>query len=63
MSLELFRRVGFAIAATGKFGTNPTNRQGITAAVERSVPTPHANQYLLPNFLREFCADLSREAP
>ena len=60
MSDELFLKVGEALAETGKFGTNPTNRDGILRSLQRVSPTPHANQHLLPNFLRELCADPSR---
>lgn len=59
MSAELFRKVGAALASTGKFGTNPANRDGILSSLDRVGPTPHANAHLLPNFL-ELCADPSR---
>jgi GMP synthase-like glutamine amidotransferase len=57
MAFDPFRRVGVALAKTGKFGTNPSNSDGIVAALAQIVPTPHANERLLPNFLAEFCAD------
>jgi GMP synthase-like glutamine amidotransferase len=56
LSDEFVRRGAAPLVNSGKFGTNPTNSEGMFALVARISPTPHANKHLLANFLTEFCA-------
>jgi GMP synthase-like glutamine amidotransferase len=46
-----------AFAGSGQFGTDPTKKDEMLGKLSHIAPTPHANQLLLSNFLRHFCAD------
>ena len=63
LSEELVRRGAAPLVNSGKFGTDPTNTEGLRALFERIVPTPHANKQLLVNFLARFCAATPQAAP
>jgi GMP synthase-like glutamine amidotransferase len=56
LSDEFLRKSSVAFVNSGKFGTDPTNSDGMRALLARISPTPHANKQLLVNFLAEFCA-------
>ncbi|MEZ4360465.1 MAG: hypothetical protein R3B48_09805 [Kofleriaceae bacterium] len=56
LSETFLRKAAPAFIGSAKFGTDPSKGADMTSAVERFAPTPHANELLLPNFLRHFCA-------
>jgi len=56
MSRELLQEVAGALIHTGKFGTNPSDSDGMMGAIARITATPHANELLLANFLSAMCA-------
>lgn len=45
------------LAGSGRFGSDPSRQDEMLGALSQISPTPHANQLLLSNFLRYFCAD------
>lgn len=56
LSDEFVRRGAGPLVNSGKFGTDPSNAEGMFELISKISPTPHANKQLLVNFLAEYCA-------
>lgn len=56
LSDEFLHKSSAAFVTSGKFGTDPNNKDGMFKRLGQLEPTPHANKQLLVNFLTEFCA-------